>query len=291
MSSRLNPRITYTITSADTTTTQFSFSFKVYKADDVKVILSDGTTPAGYTVDISTNMDGGKVTLRTPLALGMRITIYRDMPYTRQTLFRQNQDFRASVMNEEFDRMVLLLQQVAQFRQDAIHAPLFDDNRTMTLPMASLRANKVLGFDSSGNIQVRQDISESISQAKNYAIQAQNASIASDRNKRIIVQTLQTVDFTKYATKSSLGTASAKNVNFFVPTTDIGDGANAIPKADADFKTKSKRAVGNSVIKKSDGTFADLDNNSILLGGGYTYYAGSLYWYFVYTSGDKYHRS
>ena len=245
MTSRLTPRITYTIGQGDTAKKRFDFAFKIYKDSDLKVVLSDGTTPSAYGVYISNNTDGGYIQLTSPLAVGTKITLYRQMAFVRHTQFRENRDFRASVMNEEFDRMIMLLQQVGRHVQDAVRIPLADIQVDMTLPMAHLRANKVLAFDNQGRVQVRQDISDSVTLAEKHATDAKNSEVITARNKRQVEHHLSTLDLTPYAKKTDLGTASAKDTAFFIPITDMGNGVNQIPKTDTDFKTKFTRAVGN----------------------------------------------
>ena len=283
MSDRLTPRVTYTVTSANVGKKRFDFVFKIYDENDLKVVLSDGTTPSGYSVYISKNSDGGYITLSHDLAIGTKITLYRHMSFVRQTKFNENMDFRASVINKEFDRMVMLLQQVGRLNKDALRIPLSDTTMDMVLPNASTRANKVLAFDTHGKVQVRQDISESITIAKQHATEAKNAQVITDRNKRIVEQKVQQMDLTLYAKKATLGSASSKDISDFVISSDIGNTQNKIPKTDADFKTKTRRAVGNAVLKTSGG-FSDIDGNTVntgtysikkLWGDGY-FYAGKI---------------
>ena len=47
MSDRLTPRVTYTVTPANVGKKRFDFLFKIYDENDLKVVLSDGTTPSG----------------------------------------------------------------------------------------------------------------------------------------------------------------------------------------------------------------------------------------------------
>ncbi len=266
MTSRLTPRITYTIAHGDTAKTRFDFAFKIYKDSDLKVVLSNGIAPSAYSVHISQNTDGGYIQLAQGLAAGTKITLYRDMAFVRQTQFRENRDFRASVMNEEFDRMVMLVQQVGLRVKDAVRLTASDTHMDMMLPTAQLRANKVLAFDAQGRIQVRQDISDSIKIAERHATDAKNAVVITDRNKRQIEQYINNLDLTIYAKKSALGSAAAKDIAFFVPSTDVGNGHHQIAKTDTDFKAKSKRIIGNSIVKTNSG-FTDIDGNAITLGG------------------------
>ena len=71
------------------------------------------------------------------MAVGTKITLYRHMSFVRQTKFNENMDFRASVINKEFDRMVMLLQQVGRLNQRRFTHTLSDTTMDMVLPNAS----------------------------------------------------------------------------------------------------------------------------------------------------------
>ncbi len=186
MTSRLNPRINYIINDGDEEKTRFEFSFPILNKQDIKVITSDGLELNSYTVTILKETVGGYIDLLQPLSVGTRITIYRDMTYNRQTIFRENEDFRASVINEEFDRIIMLLQQVGKYSKDSIRTPLSDDDMDMILPIAKKRSNTILGFDSLGRTKMYKDLAQSTLQAENFSIDAKNNADITTRNRRLV---------------------------------------------------------------------------------------------------------
>ena len=186
MTSRLNPRINYIINAGDEEKTRFEFSFPILNKQDIKVITSDGLELNSYTVTILKETVGGYIDLLQPLSVGTRITIYRDMTYNRQTIFRENEDFRASVINEEFDRIIMLLQQVGKYSKDSIRTPLSDDDMDMILPIAKKRSNTILGFDSLGRTKMYKDLTQSTLQAENFSIDAKNNADITTRNRRLV---------------------------------------------------------------------------------------------------------
>ena len=186
MTSRLNPRVNYTINDGDEQKTRFEFNFPVLNKQDIKVITSDGIELNNYTVTILKETIGGHIDLSQPLSVGTRITIYRHMTYNRQTIFRENEDFRASVINEEFDRIIMLLQQVGRYSKDSIRTPLSDDDMNMILPTAKKRSNSILGFDSLGRTKIYKDLSQSTLQAERFSIDAKNNADITTRNRRIL---------------------------------------------------------------------------------------------------------
>jgi hypothetical protein len=72
------------------------------------------------------------------------------MPFARETDFQESGDFRASVINEELDRMAMLLQQAEMIVEDGLHKQPYDADASLILPTATNRANKILGFDVAG---------------------------------------------------------------------------------------------------------------------------------------------
>jgi hypothetical protein len=71
---------------------------------------------------------------------------------SRTTDFTTGGDFFANTLNDELDQQTIFAQQNAEGLQRALSAPQTDPTTiNMVLPLASLRANKTLGFDAIGN--------------------------------------------------------------------------------------------------------------------------------------------
>lgn len=142
----------YTATSGQTV---FPYTFEIFDKDDVVVVQNSTTLSEGtnYTVSGVGNNSGGNITFTSGATAGDTITIYRDMAYERTTDYQTSGDFLAAEVNADFDRLWLAVQQNEEVDTRAVRKPITDaDSINMELPAASDRANKVLTFDASGNV-------------------------------------------------------------------------------------------------------------------------------------------
>lgn len=144
-------------------TTAFPFAFKVFQASDVVVTLTDSignvstlALTTNYTLSLNSNQDsnpGGTVTALIAYASGYTITITSAVPATQPTVLTNNGGFYPTVINDALDRVTIVLQQMAEVNARQLTFPVSEPASTSaTLPSASGRASKYLGFDSSGNL-------------------------------------------------------------------------------------------------------------------------------------------
>jgi hypothetical protein len=122
----------------------------VYK-DEVLLTLT-----THYTVTINANGTGSVTITATGLALSptspTQYAIVGNRTISRTTDFTTGGDFFANTLNDELDQQTIFAQQNAEGLQRALSAPQTDPTTiNMVLPLASLRANKTLGFDATGN--------------------------------------------------------------------------------------------------------------------------------------------
>jgi len=145
--SDVRPRVQY---SADGVQTSFPYPFPIFDQADLVVVFDDNGTPGANNITGVGVSGGGDVVFDSPPPLATRITIYRDMAFARETDFQEAGDFRAAVINEELDRMAMLLQQAEMLVADSLHKPLYESDSDLVLPSAATRAGKVLAFDDNG---------------------------------------------------------------------------------------------------------------------------------------------
>lgn len=138
-------------------TTSFPFSFKVFSANDVVVVLTDPagieTTLTGsgtdYSVTLNADQDtapGGSIVLPAPLASTNLLTITSSVP-NLQTLDLTNQGgFYPRVINAAFDRMTIMVQQVVEVVGRTLKFPISDGSVNTTLPGRDNRKGRVLAF-------------------------------------------------------------------------------------------------------------------------------------------------
>lgn len=88
---------------------------------------------------------------------GSTIVIYLNMEFERDEDILEDSTFDSSDLNNEFDRLTLMAQQLDTDLLRSVTIPLVDTNITTELPVASERANKAFVFDADGNVGVGGD--------------------------------------------------------------------------------------------------------------------------------------
>jgi hypothetical protein len=147
------------------TTATFPFTFKVFAAPDLYVVLtnlaSGQITLLGLTTDYSVALDadqdtnpGGSITLTAGnLAAGFTLTITTAMPELQNLDLTNGGGFYPDDINAALDTIVILIQQMMLQLGRAVQIS-FGDAGSMQLPSAAQRAGNLLMFDASGNIQL-----------------------------------------------------------------------------------------------------------------------------------------
>lgn len=131
----------------------YAFTFEILAAADIAVYRDDTllTLTTNYTVTINAN-GTGSVTLTAAPTGATQIAIVGNRTIQRTTDFTTGGDFFANTVNDELDQQTIFAQQNAEGLSRALQAPQTDPTSiNMTLPRASVRANKTLAFDSTGN--------------------------------------------------------------------------------------------------------------------------------------------
>lgn len=156
--------------SGDGSTSVFPYTFKIFDEDDVTVIIrtdSTGTeapksiSSGHYTVSGVGNTNGGNVTFTSGNipASGETVLLLRNTPLTQATDYTPNDPFPAATHEDALDKLTL----ISQDAQEEIGRSIkLSRANTMTstefsVPAAT-RANKVLGFDASGELTVTQEL-------------------------------------------------------------------------------------------------------------------------------------
>ena len=145
--------VTRRVVYAASGTGPYNFTFEILAAGDVAVYRDDTllTLTTDYTVTINSNGTGFVTLVATPTG-ATQIAIVGNRTIARTTDFVTGGDFFANTLNDELDQQTIFNQQNAESLQRALIAPQTDPTTiNMTLPRATLRANKTLGFDSNGN--------------------------------------------------------------------------------------------------------------------------------------------
>lgn len=140
--------------------TAFGFTFPIPDASYLSVIYTDTTgaqstiPPSQYSVTGIGTTTGGSVTYPltgAPIATGTKLTLVRTLPYTQGTIFSNQGGYFPEVVESTFDKLTMMVQQLADRVGRALAGPVSDTSAPSDLPTAAQRANTILGFDASGN--------------------------------------------------------------------------------------------------------------------------------------------
>jgi len=138
------------------TTGPFTVNFRFLDQTHLRVIRTDGTGEHVLVLNTDYTVAGvgnptGSVTLAAALPVGQTLTIIRNVPKTQEADYVQNDDFPAQSHEDALDKLTMITQQVQEVVDRTVTFPASDSaSATAELPVASLRANNLLGFDATG---------------------------------------------------------------------------------------------------------------------------------------------
>lgn len=141
----VSPRVQYT---ADGSQTSFAYPFPVFSESDLAVYFDAGDDPSPFTVDGAGQSAGGNVVFDAAPPAGTRVTIVRQMPIERASDFQEAGDFRAAAINQELDRLTMMVQQVDEKVGRAVGVEVHAVAGDLTLPPPD--AKKYLRWDAAG---------------------------------------------------------------------------------------------------------------------------------------------
>lgn len=129
----------------------YSYGFPIFASEDLTVSLNGAEQISGFTITGAGETAGGSVTFDTPPANGTIITLARDLPIERITDYLEGGDFSAASINSELDYMIAAIQQVSRENDTMLRYSDHETGVNVHLPGRAVRANRVLGFDGSGD--------------------------------------------------------------------------------------------------------------------------------------------
>lgn len=132
--------------------TVFPYPFPVFASGDLVVTVDSVTKAEGtdYTVSGVGLEDGGDITFSSGLATNSKVTIYRDMSFDRLVDYQQNGDFLSSTVNDDFDRVVLMIQQLNEVDARSLKFAPEDVSKGTTIDTS--QKSKLLGLDENGSL-------------------------------------------------------------------------------------------------------------------------------------------
>ena len=145
------PRVQYIANGAQTA---FTYPFPIFEAEDLEVRIDTAIQSSGFAVTGAGLSEGGGVTFASAPASGARITLRRRLAIARVTDFQDNGVLRARTLNDELDYQIAAVQDLAEDVAGTLRVDPGDAGGGITLPLRAARANRVLGFDSVGDITI-----------------------------------------------------------------------------------------------------------------------------------------
>lgn len=132
-------------------TTVFAYNCQVLQPSDLNVYVNGSTITSGIVKGGIGSLTGGTVTFSVAPANGAQVILEREVVLERTTDYQQNGDFLSRVVNPDFNRIWMALQQLLTGVTRSLKFPKSDVAPVTELPPAASRANLLLGFDGSGN--------------------------------------------------------------------------------------------------------------------------------------------
>jgi hypothetical protein len=150
--SALTTRNDITATSGQAT---FTYTFMVLAATDMAVYQNGSLLASGYTVTGVGVTTGGTVVLDVGALTGQIVSLVLAMPLDRTTDYQNSGDFLASDVNADFDKIYVGAIQNENWIDRSIRLQQVEPaGLSMELPVVATRAQKLLGFDSTGALIV-----------------------------------------------------------------------------------------------------------------------------------------
>ena len=154
--------------SGDGSTTQFNYTFKITDQDDIEVIIRSSTgtetvktITTHYTVAGVGDANGGSITFTSGNipASTETVILRRDTPQTQTMDLIDNDPMSADTIEDAHDKAIAISQEL---QEEVDRSIKLSRTNTMTstefTTSATDRANKILAFDSAGEISVTQEL-------------------------------------------------------------------------------------------------------------------------------------
>ncbi|UFN47964.1 hydrolase [Roseomonas sp. OT10] len=145
------PRVHYVASGGQTV---FVYPFPIFDIADLEVRVDGLLLGSGFAVAGAGESEGGTVAFAVPPAPGAQVLLRRRLRIDRTTDFQPNGVLRANTLNDELDRQTAALQEVSEDLTGTIRLDPGEAGGRLVLPLKPARANRLLGFDSTGDLAV-----------------------------------------------------------------------------------------------------------------------------------------
>ncbi len=219
---------------ADGMQTVFSFDFVLFQPAELLVIVNGA--PVGAGVAVSLLSDGtGTATFAAAPAADAVVVLQRRLTIKRETDFQEGGELRAKTLNDEFDFQTAALQQIETAASRALQLPIDDaDDAATVLPIAAVRAMKMLAFDAGGNPTLSNQTLAQIEEGSNAAVASAADAAASAAAAAASAASMGT-QATAAASAALAAAASAASIALPLPLASGGTGADTAAAARANL--------------------------------------------------------
>lgn len=240
--------------------TNFAIPFPFLEKEHLKIyqLLNDiQTQREDWTVQ------NDNLIFETPPALNAQIVIMREVPLTQETNYQENEILPAETLERDFDKLMMLIQQLKEKTDRAVTVDVFDETDAANLiPSIKQSVSEAATYASTAQSEAQ----TAANQAQNAAISATNAE-NSESNTATMLATKTNIDV------DNLSTNGKKNIAAYVfPNT-----------------TAVIQGIFNSQITTTAQTFTADQNGYLCLAGdldAYSYLIGFLNNVLLFRSGN-----
>ena len=227
----------------------YTFAFKVFRPEDVKVVRSESADASAqdealkfgtdYTVKLNANQDekaGGTVTLVSPLAEGLRLSILSAITPDQQMVLTNHDGFLPTTLNESADKAIALIQELKEEVGRSLRVPASADKTPEDLTEELLSAQADARKFADAAQQSAEEAKKSEEQTKVYA-EAATVIVPFKDEIKTVADNIETVKTVGQNVESVKSVAAIKDETVAVAGALDDIGTAAAPENLAAYKT------------------------------------------------------
>lgn len=250
----------------------YTFAFKVFRPEDVKVVRSESADASAqdealkfgtdYTVKLNANQDekaGGTVTLVSPLAEGLRLSILSAITPDQQMVLTNHDGFLPTTLNDSADKAIALIQELKEEVGRSLRVPASADKTPEDLTEELLSAQADARKFADAAQQSAEEAKKSEEQTKVYA-EAATVIVPFKDEIKTVADNIETVKTVGQNVESVKSVAAIKDETVAVAGALDDIGTAAVPENLAAYKTVA-------TIKDQVVTDAEIANEIVAVAG------------------------
>lgn len=227
----------------------YTFAFKVFRSEDVKVVRSESADASAqdealkfgtdYTVKLNANQDekaGGTVTLVSPLAEGLRLSILSAITPDQQMVLTNHDGFLPTTLNESADKAIALIQELKEEVGRSLRVPASADKTPEDLTEELLSAQADARQFADAAQKSAEEAKKSEEQTKVYA-EAATVLVPMKDELKTVADNIETVKTVGQNVESVKSVASIKDETVAVAGALDDIGTAAAPENLEAYKT------------------------------------------------------